>query len=99
MSRPAPRTSLAASSNVSGAACRGRRRSFAAGRGCISNGHSTLWRGLSRCGGSGSTKAPERLLFPEELNALEEPGRDLRSRDGDADRLERLARGELEFLC
>jgi len=42
---------------------------------------------------------PQRLVLAEQLEALEQARRDLRARDRDPDRLERLARLQLEPLC
>ena len=78
--------------------CRSRPRATAAARGSSSSGRSTRSRRLSRCG----RRAPEpreRLVPAEQLEALVQPRRDLRAGDGDADRLERLARLQAEPLA
>ena len=54
--------------------------------GSSSNGHSIRWLHLSLCV-AGGTEPPERLVLPEQFEALEQPRRDLRSGDGDADGL------------
>ena len=63
-----------------------------------SSGRSTRSRRLGRCAGRGS-EPRERLVAPEQLQALVEPGRDLRPRHGDADRRERLPRLQLQPLA
>src|SRR3954452_11442161 len=59
--------------------------------GCASSGRSTRShrRGRSRLY-AGRTEAAERRLPSEQLDALEQAGRDLRARDGDPDRLKAL---------
>src|SRR5712691_8612141 len=51
---------------------------------------------LGLCEVGGNTEAPQRLVLAEQLDALEEPRRHLRTGDRDSDRLEGLARRELE---
>src|SRR6266705_2489514 len=80
------------------AACPAPRRSSAAARGSRSSGPLIPLRLLGRCAVGGSIEALQRLVFPQQLDALEEARRDLGARDCDADRFERLARRQLKPL-
>ena len=95
------RRSLAARSRPAAAACARASAPEPAlprcARGRRSSGPSTRSRRLGRC----ASRAPdplERGLATEQLEALEQPGRDRRARDGDPDRLERLPRLEAELV-
>src|SRR5581483_8437812 len=64
--------------------------------GWSASGRSIRWHRRSGCLLSGRTEPLERSFPAEELDALEKPGRHLRARHGDADRLESLTRLQSE---
>jgi len=66
-------------------------------RGSDSSGRSTRCPRPSRSG-SGGAEPLERALLAEELEALEQPRRHLRARDGEPDRRERVARLQIQLL-
>src|SRR5262245_44230770 len=74
-----------------------RRPDSAVAPGASSSARSTLWPRLSLFR-PGVPDPLERLLAAEQFDALEEAGCDLRAGDRDANRLERLARFQLEPL-
>src|SRR4051794_23251088 len=63
-----------------------------------SSARSTRSRRLSRSGLPAGRKASYGLVAPEQLEALEEPGRDPRAGNGDPDRLKRLPRLQAVLL-
>src|SRR6266550_5473581 len=78
---------------------RGRRPSSDAAPGSRFSVRWTRWpSGLGRCAGGSSGETPQRLVLPQQFQALEQTRRDLRAGHRNANRLERLARRELEPL-
>ena len=84
-----------ATTSIKRASSRARPCTIASRPGGASSGPSTRSRPRSRSdsrAGASGAQTRERLVAAEQLEALEEPGRDLRAGDREPDRLERVAR-------